>query len=321
VVEVVVGTAALAAVAYGTPADLRVTSSFWVEPYTVISALILAAAARRIVLGALGAAWLTGTYLVCVIVWVPGGSLSRAATATAWTNALSYLPFFAIGAIGFRPVRSIVGQTETLRRQLARISAERARVAAASGAYRIGHDIPKALLREVRRGQMTTDRLRPWAIRYRDDLLAAIGETPKADLPTELALLASAFGAAVTLAVELGSLGPDLPPGTPALLVVEATRELLNNASYHAYGYPATLRARSSPELVEVTVHNDGPGVDPVRLRSTWARKQNTVHQLEAAGGTYQITSALGSLEGTTVTLSYRRAAPTEGGKTAPGGS
>ena len=257
-----------------------------------------------------------------MVVWVPTTEhLSRAATATAWTNALSYLPFFAIGALAFRLVRVIVGQTESLRRLLARLSAERARVAAAASAYRIGHDIPKALLREVRRGDMSADKLRPWAATYRCDLVAALSGTPvtAADMPSELKLLGSTFDATGALRVDLGTLGPQLPLGTPALLMVEATRELLNNASYHRYGYPATLTARSSPTSVEVTVHNDGPGVDPARLRSTWAGKQNTLHQLEAAGGTYHIVSAAGSTYGTTITLTYSETTRAARGGTAPG--
>lgn len=318
--ETAAGIAALIVVAYATPPELRSTSSFWIEPYTVITALVLAAAARRAVFGALGAACLTATYLLCALVWAQGGAhLSTAAQATVWTNAMSYLPFFAISAVTFGLLRAIVGQTEALRRTLSRLSAERARVAAASSAYRIGHDIAKALLREVRRGAIATDKLRPWAAKYRDDLAAALGDDvrPVVDIPAELAALASAFAAAMALRVDLGALAPDLPPGTPALLIVEAARELLNNASYHAYGYPATLTARSSAAALEVTVHNEGPGVDPSVLRSTWARKQDTLHQLEAAGGAYHVASAPGLPTGTTVTLAWPASALARG-KSAP---
>jgi hypothetical protein len=51
-------------------------------------------------------------------------------------------------------------------------------------------------------------------------------------------------------------------------------------------------------------VHNDGPGVDPRRLASAWALKQNIIHQFEAAGGSYHISSALAT-DGTTVALCY----------------
>ena len=322
IVETVAGAAALVVVAYATPAGLRVTSSFWVEPYTVISALVLAAAVRRAAVGALGALFLTVTYLLCVLVLAPGGAqLSAAERASAWTNALSYLPFFAVGAIGFGLVRAIVGQTEALRRMLSRLSSERARVAAAASAYRVGHDIPKALLREVRRGAMGAEQLRPWAARYRDDLLDALsGDVrPVVDLRHELGALTSAFASAVALRVDLGALRADLPPGTPALLIAEAARELLNNASYHAFGYPATLTARSTPVAVEVIVHNGGPGLDPTLLRSTWARKQNTLHHLEAAGGDYQIASEPGSPAGTTVTLTWPAVSFAARGESAPG--
>ncbi len=149
--------------------------------------------------------------------------------------------------------------------------------------------------------------MRPWATKYRDDLLTAIsGEARQpVDLKQELGALAAAFGSAITLHVDLEGLN-DTPTGTPALLIVEAARELLNNASYHAYGYPGDAdRPKAQNELVQVTVRNDGPGIDADTLASTWARKQNTVHQLQAAGGCYQIASSPDSLAGTTITPAW----------------
>jgi hypothetical protein len=302
-VETAAAVAGLLVVAYATPLSLRTTSTFWIEPYTVISVLVLAASVRRASVGAAGAACLTVAYLLCVFVVAPnGGRLSIAEHATAWTNAISYLPFFAIGAIGFAVLRSVVRQTDALRRLLGRLSEERARVATAKHAYDIGHDIPKALLREVRRGRMSAEQLRPWAQQFRKDLALALGgeERRPVDLHEELAALAGALAAATPLHAELHGLG-EMPAGAPTLLIAEAARELLSNASHHAYGFPATLTARSSVELVQVVVHNEGPKVDPARLASTWARKQNTLHQLQAAGGSYEIHSGVG----TTVTVSW----------------
>jgi hypothetical protein len=322
-VETVAGVAGLFVVAYATPPMLRTTSTFWIEPYTVISAVILAAAARRAIVGAAAATCLAAAYLLCVFVWAHSGmKLSSEAAATAWTNALSYLPFFAVGATGFALLRSIVEQTDALRLLLGRLSAERARVSAAADAYRIGHDIPKALLRELRRGTLDTTQLRPWAKKYRNDLLAAIGRERRAavSLREELNALAEAFRAATTLRVDLDALR-ELPAGAPTLLLSEAVRELLNNASYHAFGFPATLTARSSAQSVQVTVHNGGLGVDPARLTSAWARKHNTLHHLEAAGGGYQVDSSPGSPAGTTVTVTWPAPVPAGGGKCAPGES
>ena len=321
VVETIAGIAALVSVAYATPPDLRTTSTFWVEPYTVVSAIVLAGAAQRLRLGAAGAACLCAAYLLSVLVIAQAGTtISAAARATAWTNALSYLPFFAVGALGFSLLRSVVDQTEGLRRLLERQSAERARVGAALSAYRIGHDIPKALLREVRRNVLPAERLRPWAAKYHDDLVAALSgeERVSVDLREELVALSTVFVAAVPLRVELDGCH-QAPPGAPALLIVEAARELLNNASFHAHGCPTALTARSSSERVEVTVHDDGPGVDPSAVSSAWARKQNTIHQLEAAGGSYRITSSPGSTAGTTVVLNWPAASPAAMGRSAPG--
>jgi hypothetical protein len=319
ILELLAAAGALFAVASVTKVQARTT--FWVEQYAVISCVVIAAAARRMAVGAIAAACLTVAYLLAVFGWVNGGAhLSKAQAATAWTNAVSFLQFFAIAAIGFHMVRAIVGQSEVLRRTLSRLSAERARIGAAGGAYRIGHDIPKALLREVRRGLMSAEQLRPWAAQYRDDLQAAISGHlgSEVDLRAELTALSSAFAAAMTLHVDLDALGTELPPGTPTLLLVESARELLNNASYHAYGYPASLMARSTPAQLQLTIHNDGPPVNPAVLRSAWTTKQNTLYQFEVAGGAYCLTPGGGPSSGTTVTLTWPASPLDTRGKTAP---
>lgn len=74
------------------------------------------------------------------------------------------------------------------------------------------------------------------------------------------------------------------PPGMLALMMAVAVRELLIHASYHRHGYQARLTGRSSVKFVEVSVHYDRPGVDPRRLASTWALKQNIIHQVRDDG-------------------------------------
>lgn len=323
VVEIVVGVGGLLVVAYATPLSLRATSTFWIEPYTVITAIVLAAATRRVAVGAAGAACLTVTYLLCVFVWSTGGMhLSSAARATALANAISYLPFFAIGAIGFATLRFVMGQTDELRRKLRQLSAERARLKVADALHRIGHDNPKALLREMRRDSTITDRLRPRAIKYRNDLLIALGDNERSEvsLHDELAALAEALAASATLQIDLEELD-QVPAGAPTLLIREAVRELLNNASFHAYGFPAVLSARSSPERVTVTVHNDGKGVDPAMVAALWTRKQNTLHHLQVAGGVYEIQSRDEPSAGVTVTVSWPAADADDGGRIAPIGA
>lgn len=320
-VETAAAATGLLAVAYATPLALRTTSSFWIEPYTVISVVVLAAATRRRIVGAAGAAFLTATYLVCVFVVAPEGMrLSSAASATAWTNAISYLPFFAIGTIGFALVRSVVEKTDTLRQLLGQLSEEHARVTASSDAYEIAHNIPKAVLREVRHGIRGTAELRPWVEKSRKDLLTRFtgDEREPVTLRDELTALAAAVAAAIPLRVELEELDA-VPVSAPKLLIAEAVRELLNNASHHAFGYPATLTGRSTEDFVQIAVHNDGPGLDPVGLAFTWALKQNTLHQFEVAGGSYEIDSSVGSSAGTTVTVAWPARAAGRGGANAPG--
>lgn len=300
------GVAALLFLASATPPAARAGSGFWAEPYTVISAVIIAAAARRAWTGGLAVGCLTGAYLLAVLSPFPGPPASdQASVAAAWVNATSYLAFYIVALMGFRLLRSVTGQAETLRQMISQLSAERSKFAAADRIWQIGHDVPKALLREVRRGTMPPDQVRAWAPRFRADLLALLAADPRAPvrLCDELARIASTYAAAMQLETDLTAMNGQ-PPGMPALLMAEAVRELLNNASYHRYGYPARLTGWSSATQVEVSVHNDGPGVDPRRLASAWALKQNIIHQFEAAGGSYHISSAP-ETDGTTVMLCY----------------
>ena len=300
------GVAALFILASATPPAARAGSGFWAEPYTVISAVIIAAAARRAWTGGLAVGCLAAAYLLAVLSPFPGPPASdQASVAAAWVNATSYLAFYIVALMGFRLLRSITGQAETLRQMIAQLSAERSKFAAADRIWQIGHDVPKALLREVRRGTMPPDQVRAWAPRFRADLLALLAADPRAPvrLRYELTRIASTYAAAMRLDTDLNAMNGQ-PPGMPALLMAEAVRELLNNASYHRYGYPARLTGWSSAKQAEVSVHNDGPGVDPRRLASAWALKQNIIHQFEAAGGSYHISSAP-ETDGTTVVLCY----------------
>jgi hypothetical protein len=159
--ETVGGVAALFILASATPPAERAGSGFWAEPYTVISAVIMAAAARRAWTGGLMVGCLAGVYLVAVLSPFPGPIASDQASVTAaCVNATSYLAFYIVALMGFRLLRSITGQAETLRQLITQLSAERSKFAAADRIWQIGHDVPKALLREVRRGTMPPDQLR-----------------------------------------------------------------------------------------------------------------------------------------------------------------
>lgn len=309
--ETAAGVAALIAAARLLPPAALTTSQFWLEPYTVITAVLLGAVAAPFALRAAAAAALAAAYLAPVLNGTAamhlGVAVRHTAEAAAWNNAVSYLPFFLIAAVGFTLLRAILGQSERLRLAASSLAAEQARLSAAGRAYRVGHDIPKALLRELRRGAMPLAELRPWVVKYRDDLRAAVGggDSAPVDLAGELAALGQAFAPVTHLQVDLAGLDGAIPDGAPALLLVEAARELLNNASYHAYGHPVALAATGGREAVTVTVRNGGPGVDPDRLRSTWARKGSTVTRLDTAGGAYEIRSVPGPDGGLAVSLRW----------------
>ena len=304
--ETACGIACLVLVATALAPGALPTSAFWAEPYTVITVVIVGAAGWSLMAGAAPACVLTATYALTVFTaigphQVPDVAALRGAEAAVWNNALSYVPFFLLAVLGFGLLRAIMGQSEALRAMLGRLAGEQARVAAAASAYRIGHDIPKALLREVRRGTMTADQLAPWAEQYRRDLAVALGRAggdghvgpaehlDGTDLAEELYRLSRAFVPVARLELDLGGLSGTLPAGAPVLTMVGAVRELLNNAAYHAYGYPVSLKAAGDARHIVIEVRNDGPGPVPERVVAAWERKRNSVHMLGAAGGSYRV--------------------------------
>jgi len=308
--ETITGVAALLLLGDWTQPSQLGQSGFWIAPYTVISAVIIGAAARPWA-GMLAAAALTVGYLVAVLTALGplAGHGHPQIPVAIWTNASSYLLFYAVAAMGFRLLHNIANQAGTLRLAIAQLAEEQQRYATAEQAWRIGHDNPKALLREVRRPVLPAAKLRELAPVFRVELLAELTTDPRAPvvLRDELARVTATFSQWVQLDTDLTGITAQ-PPGLPALLLAEAARELLNNASYHRYGYPVSLIATASAEAAQIKVHNGGPGIDPLLLASAWARKHNTIHQLETAGGGYQIHSSPGS-DGTTIILRYPAAA------------
>jgi signal transduction histidine kinase len=92
-------------------------------------------------------------------------------------------------------------------------------------------------------------------------------------------------------------------PDVPVLIVSEAVRECLNNASYHCLGAAVTVKAASLEGVLVVTVNDNGPGCNPEEVMATWALKENAIHLVETAGGGYSVESARGI--GTTVRLTF----------------
>ncbi len=303
--ETVAGLCGLLLLAAATPADALVGPDFWMLPYTVVTAVLVAAGCRRLAHGLVASVALTAGYLVAVApAFQLGSAAGRGAVAAILDNAVSYLGFYGLGVVIFSLYRFVTGEVTLLRRLAADSSAERARLQAARSAYRLGHDYPKAYLRELRRADRPPADLRIWATRFRADLLAALSADPRTpvDLAAEMAGVAATFAGAVSVSLDTGALADDLD-GVPVLVVAEAVRECLNNASYHSYGSAVTATAGSADGVLTVTVHDDGPGCNPEQVMAAWALKQNAVHLVEAAGGAYVVES--GPAGGTTVRLTY----------------
>ncbi len=311
--EAATGAAALLMLATVTGANARAGPDYWAEPYTVISAVIIAAATTRAWAGAAAAGFLAGMYLLCVLSGVAAPPVAgHAAIAAAASNAVSYVAFYALALMGFRLLRSIAGRAEELQQELERLAGERARIGArptridtASRIWQIGHDIATVVLKEVKTAAHPPETLRQLAAQFRGDLLRALAADPRApaDLRAELEHIAATYAIAVPLDVDLAAMTGQ-PAGLPARLMAEAARELLSNASHHCRGYPASLTGSATADYAEICVRNGGPGVSPQRVASTWALKENIIHQFEAAGGSYQIRSSPHQ-DGTTVTLQF----------------
>ncbi len=291
---------------YTLRADLT-TSSFWLEPYAVISCILIAASIGLSALGIVLVAAISGGYAVAVGPVLTSGAASTDGVAAALSNLASCPAFYLLTAIAFGIMRQLGREAHRLRALAGQLPAEQARLTAARSAYRIGHDIPKQFLRELRLARLPGAELSRWARRFHGDLLTALGGTGDrdVDLLAELNRVVATFAEALPVVGDVEDTLANPPAGTPRLLLVEATRELLNNAAYHRFGYEIAVVGRNAGGVVTIRVRNEGPGVDTRRLVSAWSRKQSTVHLWSVAGGQYRLESGVGPDAGLTVTLSY----------------
>jgi hypothetical protein len=300
--EMLAGLTGLLLLANATPVADRFGPDFWMLPWTVITAVSLGAACKRAIVGLLGSLLLAGGYLVAVVPAMHPGPGAEVATIVG--NAVSYPGFFVLGLVGFRMLRFVSGQAEKLRKLAAQFHAESARVTAAAKAYGIGHDIPKAYLRELRRADKPAADLREWAAKSRDDLMTELSTDPRTpvDLAQELVRVAAVFSSVVQVTTDTRSLASALP-GVPIRVIADAVRECLNNASYYSYGSPVTVQAASTRRGLTVSVTDSGPGCYPQRVMAAFALKQNAIHLVEVAGGGYCVEST--ATTGTTVRLTF----------------
>jgi len=303
--ETAAGAVGLLLLGTAMPATSTTGPDFWMLPYTVVTTVLLAVACRRVVAGLAGSLVLMAAYLVAAGPWLHTARVADpGAVAVVLNNAVSYPGFFALSAVGFQLFRLLTGEVDLLRRLIARSAAEQARLHAAQDAYRVAHDYPKAYLRELRRAERPSDDLRRWAAQFRADMLGALAADPRTrvDLADETAAVVAAFSGVMAVSLDISGLRP-ATDGTPVLVLAEAVRECLNNASFHGGGGAVAVTVSSSDATLTVTVADDGPGCNPARVMAAWALKQNAVHLVEAAGGAYGVESAPG--RGTTVRLTF----------------
>jgi hypothetical protein len=306
-VETVAGVVALTVLAILSPRSTLTSPSFWAAPYTVVSALVVAASTTfRAALVEVSV--LTAGYVLAIspnfVALRSGGDVGAAASAL--DNALSYPAFACVVALVVLLFRTIALEAEEIGNLVRQYPAERARLDVATRAYRIGHDIPKALLRQVARQDLHPERLAELAAQARADLLRSLTGDPRRSVPLaqELQAVTAYFQAGMVLhtAIDL----PTTPAGAPALVLTEAVREALNNATYHRFGYPARVEARLIPPAIVITIWNGGPGSLPARLMAAWALKENAIHRVEVVGGAYDVASDPDDdCGGTTVRLTW----------------
>jgi hypothetical protein len=297
----------------------RIGAGFWMEPYSVVTVLILAAADGSLLPGLIGALILASGYLAATAWRISMSAVGRGTLATIVTNALSYPAFWVVGVLGFRLHQDVSDQVLALRMRVTAAAAERARLVASIRGHRIAHDIPKAFLRELRRARLSPETLRLWAVSFRQDLLQALGRDPRQSiaLRAELEAVTRTFRNTMQLTMRLDGLPKGHLP-VPALVLAEAVRECVNNASYHRSGSPVWVSAGLVNGVLEIEVGNGGPGCDPRRAEAIWASKCNSIHQVMVAGGSYAVESTPTS-DGTLVRLCFPMTVVQPGGGSAPG--
>lgn len=281
-------------------------STFWMQQYAVFSCVIIAACARqRMVVVWVGV--ITVSYGLSVLVAVRSAAavMSAGETAAVWANALAFPGFAAVAAVMMRFLRETARLAARLRSEAAASRAEKDRIRLRSAAHRQAHDIGKAFLRELVAGRIERAALGGLAS-YSRDLLAALDLSTldsdhRRDLRQAIAEVALPFKKVNPL-VRAELSGLVRPTSGVPMVFVEAIREALNNARYHAPGSSVLLTARTTDVCLEASVRDEGPGCNPEQVSARWQAKRSTFWELGEAGGSWEIHS---DGPGTTVVLRY----------------
>lgn len=229
------------------------------------------------------------------------------AMLTAWTNALNYPAFTAIGYYVSSYLLRVAAEADEARRDAARSAAE----AEASRHRALLHD-QATILDLVARGTddpALSDALRRQAAQEARRVAAfmersASGRGPAVSEPTDLAAIAAG------VSEHFGDLRPvvtvDLAAGTaltpPAATAVQgALTTLLHNVRRHADAEHVVVHADADGSAWELTVRDDGVGFDPDVTAEGYGLRVQAGADCREAGVSVTLESAPG--EGTTVVL------------------
>ncbi|MGH3303191.1 MAG: sensor histidine kinase [Streptosporangiaceae bacterium] len=290
---------ALASVpAYIAP-DARInTWTMWAYPVTLSTALLVGAALRRLaavlaVSGMMAACYLavTAVPLFSHVIW----------RATAVVNSLAFPGFAVLTYFLCRFVRDLASAADSARARVAELEQDRSRalvhdllVYLRLDRFAEADDKTRQLM--ITQAQAKHAQLRSWV-----DGSASAGSLAER-IGTVLRLHP---GLALDASVEVSH---DDPPDEIMEQLERALDTVLSNVEQHAPGARVALTARSSGDLVTVTVHDDGPGFDPAAIQPGFGVGHVLARQLAGVGGSGVVESRPGS--GTCVTITVPRRPP-----------
>lgn len=272
-------------VTYAAPADRIGVWIMWAYPLTLSTAVFVGITLHRWQSVLACSCTLAGTYVIAVALPLAGDAPRL---ATAVTNALAY-PGFAMFAYVFaRLVRNLAETADNAKARVAELERER------SKAY-VHRLLPYLRLeRFAEADDVERSALVARAQEQYQKMRAYVDGVPDArNVEAQMrAVLELHCGLNINFSIDLEN-GIELPMDTLESLHLAVDTALANVEQYASYAN-VVVTARSTPENIEVTVCDDGPGFDEAQVRRGFGMTELLGRQLAAIGGEGLVTSAPG---------------------------
>jgi signal transduction histidine kinase len=286
-------------VAYAAPADRLGVWIMWPYPLTLSTVVFVGVTLHRLrwVLACSGI--LAGTYVTVVALPLAGDAPGQ---ATAVANVLAYPGFALVAYLFARLVRKLAETADTAKARVAELERER------SKAY-VHRLLP--YLRLDRFAEADDDARAAMVARAQEQhqrMRAYVDDAPDArNVEAQVrAVLELHRGLNIDLNIDLET-GVELPTDMLESLHL-AVDTALANVEQHAPNSTVVVTARSTPETIEVTVCDDGPGFDQAQIRPGFGIAKLLGQQLAAIGGEGLVASVPG--QGTNVRITIPRTQP-----------